>query len=298
MPRILLPSADLKERHIRIQKEQARYLTSVLRSKVGDTLVIFDGMGNCLKTTIIKTDKREVIAEVIETFPCNTESPLNITLVQGLMKGEKMDLVIQKATELGVKEIIPTITERSQIRETRKVERWRKIAEEASRQSGRTMIPVVHEPVNFCDIFSSNPPAPPFLKGGDGGLHAHDGTVPDLPPSLRGVESGLSQPINGLIFWEEGGIKISEAVEKLKKSIVVSEQSAENKVDTIHYSLFTIHCPLFVAIGPEGGFTEEEVNLAKSKGLIVTSLGRRILRAETAAISAVTLVQFLLGDLG
>lgn len=274
MPRIFLPSADLKERHIRIQKEQARYLTSVLRSKAGDTLVVFDGMGNCLKTTIIKTDKREVIAEVIETFPYNTESPLNITLVQGLMKGEKMDLVIQKATELGVKEIIPTITERSQIRETRKVERWRKIAEEASRQSGRSKTPIVHEQMSFHKIFSESTSR----------LTSHGGTVPDLPPSLRGVESGLSQTINGLIFWEEGGIKVSEAVEKLKESAVGSQKAIDYQ--------------LIIAIGPEGGFTEEEVNLAKSKGLIVTSLGRRILRAETAAISAVTLVQFLLGDLG
>lgn len=253
MPRIFLPSDDLKERHIRIQKEQARYLTSVLRSKAGDTLVIFDGMGNCLKTTIIKTDKREVIAEVIETFPYNTESQLNITLMQGLMKGEKMDLVIQKATELGVKEIIPTITERSQIRETRKVERWRKIAEEASRQSGRTMIPKVHEPVEFCAMFGLG-------------------------------ESGTRRngEMRGFILWEEGGLPLKEAI---------------LKISSLLFHPFTAS-PIHILIGPEGGFTEEEVNLAKSKGLIVASLGRRILRAETAAISAVTLVQFLLGDLG
>ena len=78
-----------------------------------------------------------------------------------------MDVVVQKATELGVKEIIPAITERSQIRHTRKVDRWRKIAEEASKQSGRTMIPVVHEPMEFSNFFEDYcNPSSPFRKGG------------------------------------------------------------------------------------------------------------------------------------
>jgi 16S rRNA (uracil1498-N3)-methyltransferase len=237
MPRIYLPASDIKDNRITITGEKAHYITSVLRCKKGNELTIFDGKGDCFRTTILKIDRREVITEVIERFPCNTESSINIVLVQGLLKGQKMDTVIQKTTELGVKEIMPVITERSQLRGTRKIARWRKIAEEASRQSERSVIPVVHEPVDFKKFFGG-------IKGG------------------------------GFIFYEEGGMKISDAVS----------------------SLIPHPSSLFVFIGPEGGFTKEEVTLAEEKGLLVTSLGRRILRAETAAISAVTLVQFLLED--
>lgn len=246
MLRVFISITSIIEGQISITGEKARYLTSVLRCRKGDELIVFDGKNNCFRTTILQVTRKEVTAQVLEKFPCDTESPLHIILAQGLLKGEKMDMVIQKATELGVKEIIPIITERSQVRETRKVSRWKKIAEEASKQSGRSIIPIVHEPIQFNDYISS--------------LITHH------PSPL----------LNGLIFYEEGGMKLSEAVALL----------------------ITHHASLFVIIGPEGGFTKEEVTLAKEKGLIVTTLGKRILRAETAAISAVTLVQFLLGDIG
>jgi len=243
MPRIYLPINHIKDDRISITDEKARYLISVLRCRKGDDLIIFDGKGNCYRTTILKTDRREVIADVIKKFPCDTESHINITLVQGLLKGEKMDMIIQKTTELGVKEIIPVVTERSQLRDTRKVTRWRKIAEEASRQSGRSVIPIIREPVEFKKFLANHDPQYKF---------------------------------QGFIFFEEDGMKLSEAVSSL-----VSHPSS-----------------LFVVIGPEGGFTKEEITIAKGKGLLITSLGKRILRAETAAISAMTLVQYLLGDIG
>ena len=239
MLRIYLSNTHSINNQISITADKARYLASVLRCKEGDALVIFNGAGNCFKTKISKVGKKEVIADVLEKFPCNFESPVNITLVQSLLKGEKMDLVIQKTTELGVREIVLVVTERSQLRETRKTARWQKIAEEASRQSGRSVIPVVHEPVFFQDIFTGN-------------------------------------DLKGFIFYEEGVERFSDAV-----------------------SSFIPHpSSLFIVIGPEGGFTKEEVELAKEKGLVVASLGKRILRAETAAIAAVTLAQYALGDMG
>jgi len=243
MPRVFLPAINFKDNRISITDEKARYLISVLRCRKGDDLVIFDGEGSCIRTTILKADRRKVIADVIEKFSCDTESRLNITLVQGLLKGEKMDMVIQKTTELGVKKIIPVITERSQLRETRKVARWRKIAEEASRQSGRSVVPIIYEPIVFENFLTDHDPQYRFL---------------------------------GFIFYEEDGMKMSEAV----SSLVFRPSS------------------LSVVIGPEGGFTKEEVTIAKERGLLITSLGKRILRAETAAISAMTLVQYLLGDIG
>jgi 16S rRNA (uracil1498-N3)-methyltransferase len=260
MHRIYFSASNIKDNRMSITGEKARYLTSVLRCREGDELIVFDGKGSCYRTTILKADKKEVIAEVIEKFPCDTESHINITLVQGLLKGEKMDMVIQKTTELGVKEIIPVVTERSQLRETKRVTRWRKIAEEASRQSGRSVIPVIYEPVEFNKFLAIH-----------GQLEQNSET-----------ETRRHGEMNGFIFWEEEGVLLKEAVLKLSSSPIY---------------LLT-KSPIYLFIGPEGGFTKEEVTLAKEKGFMVTYLGRRILRAETAAISAVTLVQFLLGDMG
>jgi 16S rRNA (uracil1498-N3)-methyltransferase len=260
MPRIFIPTPSIKEDRISITGDKARYLSTVLRCKKGDELIVFDGEGNCLRTNILEADRRGVIIEVLEQYVCDTESPINVVLVQGLLKGQRIDMVIQKATELGVKEIFLVITERSQPRETRKIARWRKIAEEASRQSGRSMVPIVHEPKEFNQ----------FLERLDQ-LRRHGDTETQRHGEMR-----------GFIFWEEGGISLKEAVHKM--------------------SLSPIHrltdSPIHILIGPEGGFTKEEIAIAKEKGFIVTTLGKRILRAETATISAITLVQFLLGDLG
>jgi 16S rRNA (uracil1498-N3)-methyltransferase len=282
MPRLYIPDIHILDGQISITGEKVRYLTSVLRCRKGDELIVFDGKGGCLRTMILKADRKEVITAVMKKFPCNTESPINITLVQGILKGEKMDLVVQKVTELGVTEIIPVVTERSQLRETRKAARWKKIAEEASRQSGRSVIPIIHEPVDFKKFLNTR------------------------------ILQTASQ---GLIFYEEHGMKISEAVEIIKQSL---EANVVPDLRTSNPPLFpftkggqrgitekggkgefeeNFGFTIFVVIGPEGGFIKEEVALAKEKGLLVTFLGERILRAETAAISAVTLVQFLLGDM-
>jgi len=259
MPRLYLPIIQIINNQISITAEKSHYLASVLRCQKGDEFILFDGKGNCFRTTITKSDKKEVIAEVTEKFPCDLESPLNIILVQGLLKGEKMDMVIQKTTELGVKEIMPVITVRSQIRETKKTARWRRIAEEAARQSGRSVIPVIHEPVEFKKSFDRSS----RLRPGD-------------------AEARRREEVKGFIFWEEKGVSLNEAIKKI--SVLPGHPFTGS--------------PIHLLIGPEGGFTKEEVTLAQEKGLIVTSFGRRILRAETAAISAVTLVQFLFGDMG
>jgi len=275
MPRIFIPSISIQERRISITGEKARYLTTVLKCRKGDELVIFDDEGNCLKTKILKTYRREVLAEVLEEFFCDTESALNIILVQGLLKGHKMDLIIQKVTELGVKEVQPVITVRSQLRDTRKVARWRKIAEEASEQSGRSVVPLVHKPMHF-----------------NGWL------------SLLTV----SNTLKGFIFYEEEGIRISEAVESLRLSTegIATDFRINNPPSSPLIKggqrgitdKNELPSDVFVLIGPEGGFTKDEVAAAEKTGFIVTTLGKRILRAETAAISAITLMQFLLGDLG
>jgi 16S rRNA (uracil1498-N3)-methyltransferase len=244
MPRIFLPSVE-NSHAIRIAGEKARYLVTVMRCKEGDRLEVLDGTGLSYNAKIVSVTGKEVVAEVTGVSPSDAGPSLNLTLVQGLLKGEKMDLVIQKTTELGIVEIIPAVTERSQVRATRKTARWQKIAEDASRQCGRRKIPVIHEPVPFPSLFSR-----------------------DLPHDFPSAKS------RGIFLWEQGGMKMTEARKKLEECV-----------------------KLIICVGPEGGFSPGEAALAQSGGFLVVSLGNRILRAETAAISVVAIVQFLFGDL-
>jgi len=241
MHRIFLTKSSLLERPTVIQDKKAHYLSSVLRCKAGDQIIVTDENGFSNTAKILSSSKKLVTIEITGDYIINTESGLDIILVQGLLKGEKMDIIVQKATELGVTAIMPVVTERSQMRETRKHPRWKKIAEEASRQSGRTRVPVIQEACPFNEIFNA--------------------------PGLTTVK--------GVIFWEQGGEKLSAVINKL---------SSVRKI-----CLF---------IGPEGGFSEKEAILASEKGFLTATLGTRILRAETAAISAVSVIQFALGDLG
>ncbi len=237
MTRLFLPDTDLHSRFISIKGEKARYLVTVLRCRTGDPLLIHDEKGNVYSATVAGVTNKEVSAEVIGKIDLQAESPLNITLYQGLLKGEKMDLVIQKATELGVSEIVPVVTERCQVRQTRKLGRWTKIAEEASRQAGRNIVPLIGETAEFKEMIAA---------------------------SSR----------DGIIFWEQGGEELGVVLNRFKGSLNIS--------------LFT---------GPEGGFSEAEVGAASEKGFVRATLGRRILRAETAAITAVAITQFALGDM-
>jgi 16S rRNA (uracil1498-N3)-methyltransferase len=280
MPRIYLPFVSILNNQISITAEKAHYLTSVLRCRKGDELIILDGEGSCLRSVIANCGKREVVAEVVEKLSSDPESPLDIILVQGILKGEKMDLVIQKTTELGVKGIIPAITERSQIRETRKIARWRKIAEESARQSGRSATPVVHEVKALGDFFS---------------LFSEHGTQTSAP---------------GIIFYEECDISLKDAVDRIRDTRSMVRDTKEKKLSQYGESCIMHHASnsisslilhpssFIIVVGPEGGFTKEEINTAKEKGFFAASLGKRILRAETAAISTVALVQFLFGDMG
>lgn len=241
---IFVPPKDIEKRKgIRLSDEKSHYLISALRCNIGDKISVIDGKGKAYEAEVSEISKKNVFINILCEIQLDRESTLNLVLCQGILKGEKMDIVIQKAAELGVKEIIPLITERCLVKETRKVKRWQKIAEESAEQCGRAVIPLIHEPVDI--------------------------------RSLNIVNN--EEKMNGFIFWEEGGLHLREAFNRLAP---VSLSTA----------------PVFIIIGPEGGFTEEEVNLTEKCGLIRTSLGKRILRAETASIVSIALVQFLAED--
>jgi 16S rRNA (uracil1498-N3)-methyltransferase len=257
MIRIFLPPDKLTSDKVVIDGETARYLSIVLRTKPGEIVTIFDGYGHRYTCKILQIQKKEVVVEQIkkEAFP--SESPVAITLAQGLPKSGKMDLIVQKSTELGVGKIVPLITERSQVRHTHKVERWRKIALSASQQSGRIKVPVITDPENLEDYLSNR--ITQLAKG-----YIED---------IKGIELAHAAHI---IFSEEYGQR------NLKQTLTSLKDVRE----------------ISLLIGPEGGFTREEVSAAVDKGFIEASLGPRILRTETAPIAVISIIQYELGDIG
>jgi 16S rRNA (uracil1498-N3)-methyltransferase len=173
-----------------------------------------------------------------------------------MAKGEKMDLIVRKSTELGVSKIVPVITERSQVRHTHKTGRWRKIALSASQQSGRNVVPDVEEPILLSDF-----------------LERH------IPPHAR----GYVEDIKGVSIDAGTGIIFSEECQRGNLKKILSGMKGIKQ--------------LTLLIGPEGGFSKDEVSSAAEHGFIEASLGPRILRTETAPIAALSIIQYELGDL-
>ena len=254
MIRLFLPPEALTSKEISITGDDARHLALVLRAEAGDPVTILDGRGYSYECRLLTVHKKEVRAEIIAQAPYSAESPVSITLAQGIPKGSKIDLILQKATELGVNRIIPLKSERSQVRSTGKADRWRKIARSASQQSGREKIPEIDEPVDFKEFINGiSLHSPPLSKEGKGGF-THAGII----LSEDEKERNLKKILNG--FQGTSGITL--------------------------------------LIGPEGGFSNNEVSTAIQKGFVSASLGPRILRTETAPISAISIIQYELGDIG
>ncbi len=228
--RIVIQYSELKpDSDILLSKEDKKYLFNVLRCLPGEVIYLSDGKGKTYRAIII--DKQTV--KIIEEQCLSTEDPFSIFLCQAMLKGDKMELVIQKATELGVKKILPFVSARCVVKETKKLQRWQKIAKEASEQSGRSIVPEI-EPL--C-------------------------TYGELIQRIK----------NGIVFWEKEQAPLRDVIKNLD-----------------------LNLPLFLIIGPEGGFTEDEIKIAEKHGLKIASLGRRILRAETASVVSVAVVNFLL----
>ncbi len=228
-----------------IRGDQARHIQTVLRLKVSDSIILFDGKGSEYKAAITELNPGFVKVEISERIAPIDESPLKITIGQGIMKFKKMDWIVQKATELGVTSIIPFISSRSIPKQKgdlgmRKVRRWRNIAIESLKQCGRTVPPYIGDIVSFDDLLMTSREVP--LK---------------------------------LIFWENAQkgklLEILRSQAKLKEVIAL--------------------------IGPEGGFTQKEVEKAQAHNFIPVKVGNRLLRTETAAIAFMSIIQYELGDL-
>jgi len=240
MPRLFVPTEELTGEQITLEGEPHRYLTRVLRFRAGASVHLFDGRGLEVSATILRAGSREVTLQLGDRRTVSVASTPPVTLLQGLPRPERMDLVIQKATELGAARVVPVRAERSAVGQQARRERWEKIAQEAARQCGRA------------DTLAL-------------------GELSTLGEALATLRAGTTR----VIPWEEApeALPLGEAV-----------APGALGVDLL--------------IGPEGGFSSDEVNLARSSGFAVVTLGPRILRTETAAIAALAVIQNQLGALG
>ena len=211
------------------------HIKNVLRMKVGDTILISaNGKSDLCEIEIIDND--EIVAPIIEEDYQNTELPLQIHLFQGLPKSDKMELIVQKAVELGVYSITPIEMKRCIVKlddkkKKSKQTRWQAISESAAKQSKRNTIPEINEIISYKAALNA---------------------AKELDLLLVPYEN------------EDGILSTKEALAELKEAKSVG-----------------------IIIGPEGGFDDAEIEAAKDAGGRIISLGKRILRTETAAITAV-----------
>jgi 16S rRNA (uracil1498-N3)-methyltransferase len=233
MLRLFVPAAARDGAHVRIAGAELRHLRT-LRLGPGDRLIVFDDGGAEHEVVLERLGAQAADAAIVGSRRTTRESPLDLVLAPALLKGSKLDLVVEKATELGVRRIAPLLS-RHTIGRGAHVERWRRIALAAAKQSARTTVPVVDAPVPLAALLAA------------------------AWPGLR------------LLAWEEEGSRRFDALPPAAAAVVI-------------------------VVGPEGGFSSDEVEAARAAGFTTVGLGGRVLRAETAAIVAATLCQHRWGD--
>ena len=160
---------DNSKSHLEIAGEQSHYVTRVLRLQTGDRMILFDGSGSEWTAKIIDTKRNRLLLELEERATPDRESPINLTLIQSISRSQRMDLVMQKSTELGVTRIVPvfstnTIVKMNEDKIEKKINHWRNILISASEQSGRTKIPDLISPIQLeteclnCLLYTSPSP--------------------------------------------------------------------------------------------------------------------------------------------
>lgn len=157
MHRFFIKKEDISEGTINVSGEDVQHISRVLRLQNGDRIVLCDGEGTDYLTAILSMNKHSITVTIIDKEASKGEPDIDVVLYQGIPKSAKMDVIIQKCTEMGIKRIVPVYTARtvvgleSNADEKKKVERWAKISKEAAKQSGRGIIPGIDMPMNFSE---------------------------------------------------------------------------------------------------------------------------------------------------
>lgn len=241
MYRFFVEPEQIGEETISITGSDVNHIKNVLRMRMGENIWISDGKEKEYHCEIVEMDSDVVRAKILDVDGAQTELPAEIYLFQGLPKGDKMELIIQKAVELGVHAIIPMSTERTivkldQKKEASKLKRWNAISESAAKQSKRMLIPEVRPVMSFAKALE----------------YVRDFDIKVIP-------------------YEEA----------------VNTEETRQIIDQIRPGQ-----KICIFIGPEGGFGKQEVEKAKEAGLCPVTLGKRILRTETAGMMLLSVMMF------
>jgi len=241
MTRIYQPVPLAAHSTLQLDEKASHHLARVLRANVGEAVILFNGQGGEYHATISAINKKTVQVTIHQFVKREAESSLSIHLAQGISRGEKMDFVIQKAVELGVKKITPLITERCTVkldndRSEKRQQHWQAIAVSACEQCGRNQIPEI-------------------------------------------------APTQSLASWL--------ATVKDQNNFVLSPHVTDRLPDHLPEK----NAEVILLIGPEGGLSENEIQLSYKQNFMPLSLGPRVLRTETAPLVALTILQHQFGDL-
>lgn len=241
IPRIYQPVALSAGSVIELDSQAATHLTRVLRLKAGEELVVFNGKGGEYRARVSRVERRSAAVELLEHVDLSVESPLEVVLVQGISRGERMDYTIQKAVELGVSRIVPVVTQRTVVnikgeRQEKRRSHWQAVVVSACEQSGRNRVPEVDAIRPLADFLAQQ--AYPDARK----LVLHHRAPSDLQEQA---------PATG---------------------------------------------PAILLIGPEGGLASPELAAAEAAGYVSWRLGPRVMRTETAAVAAISVLQWVWGD--
>lgn len=234
---------QVEDDHIRIIGPDVNHIKNVLRMSAGEEVLISNGVDKDYLCEVTSVTSQEVTARILTVEEGGRELPARITLFQGLPKGDKMELIIQKAVELGAYEIVPVETKRTVVKldkkkEEAKLRRWNAVSESAAKQSKRLIVPEV---------------------------------------------TGVKSLKEALVFSKEFDVTVipfenAKGMERTRE--ILSQVKPGMNVG--------------IFIGPEGGFEDSEIELSESFGAKTVTLGKRILRTETAGLSVLSILSYLL----
>ncbi|MCR5691326.1 MAG: 16S rRNA (uracil(1498)-N(3))-methyltransferase [Eubacterium sp.] len=243
MYRFFAAEENLGDGKIWIQGDDVNHIKNVLRMNPGDHLMVSFGKGVDYECQILTLGQDQIDLEILREEPAVTELPVRLVLFQALPKKDKMELIIQKAVELGASEIVPVASKRCVVKlddkkAAKKLTRWQGIAESAAKQSGRGFIPEIHEVLTFDQALS------------------------------------YANNLQSLLIPYELSDNMAESVQAMKEAC---------QGDSVG-----------IFIGPEGGFERGEVDRAMEAGAKPISLGKRILRTETAGMTTLSVLMFMI----
>ncbi len=245
IPRFILTPAALQENPVRVTGDDVAH-ARVLRLQPGSPVRVCDGAGHEWQGMLSAVTPKYLEVSNVTPLDHHPEATLQVTLYQGFARGDKLEWIVQKGTELGLVRLVPMVTAHSQVRlaeaGSHKITRWQEIARQATRQSGRVRVPDIASPVTFEQAVAE----------------ARQADVAVMPFEHADRAHG----------WKAQLAQVPQPV------------------------------TVALLVGPEGGFSEAEVALARSSGILPVSLGPRILRSETAGLAVLAMALFQWGDLG